>query len=143
VYPFERFSDDAKQVLALAQREAERSRHSYIGTEHVLLALLQAGNATTRRLNELGVDDARAREMIDRVVGREERIVIQQIIPTSRVKKVIELAFDAAQREDAPQVTPHHLLVGLMEEGQGVAAHVLEDLGVTLDAIRANPEDAG
>jgi ATP-dependent Clp protease ATP-binding subunit ClpC len=143
VYPFERFSDDAKRVLTLAQSEAERSRHSYIGTEHILLALLQAGNETTRRLNELGVDEARAREMIDRVVRPEERPVIQQIIPTSRVKRTIELAFAVAEAEAVPLVTPRHLLVALMEEGQGIAVHVLEDLGVTLDTMRADGEGGG
>jgi ATP-dependent Clp protease ATP-binding subunit ClpC len=136
VYPFERFSDDAKEALVSAQKQAEQSRHSYIGTEHLLLGLLSGDTAAARILVGLGVDGTAAREAIERVLGRNERIVIQQIIPTSRVKKVIELAFENAERENSAQVTPEHLVVGLLEEGEGVAAHVLVDMGVTLERFQ-------
>jgi ATP-dependent Clp protease ATP-binding subunit ClpC len=136
VYPFERFSDDAKGVLVAAQREAEQSRHSYIGTEHLLLGLLQGDTAAARILVGMGVDTTAAAEAIGRVLGRSERIVIQQIIPTSRVKKVIDLSFAAAERESSPLVTPEHLVVGLLEEGEGIAAHVLMDMGVTLERFQ-------
>jgi len=141
VYPFERFSDDAKKVLTLAQAEAERAHHSYIGTEHLLLALLTADNDATRVLNGLGVGTENVRATIANVLGRNERIVIQQIIPTSRVKKVIELSFTAAQREGSPLVGPTHLLIALLEEGEGIAAHVLADLGVTLRAVASGRLD--
>ena len=136
MYPFERFSEDAKKVLTRAQTEAERARHSYIGTEHLLLALLDVDAEPKRLLVGLGAAEETVRGAIQNVLGRNERIVIQQIIPTSRVKKVIELSFGAAQREGSAFVTPMHLLIGLMEEGEGIAAHVLQDLGVTLEAIR-------
>jgi len=136
VYPFERFSEDAKDVLVSAQREAEQSRHSYIGTEHMLLGVLRGDTAAARILVGLGVDATAARETIERVLGRNERIVIQQIVPTSRVKKVIELSFDAAERESSELVTAEHLVVGLLEEGEGIAAHVLGDMGVTLERFQ-------
>jgi hypothetical protein len=135
VYPFERFSEDAKKVLTHAQAEAERAHHSYIGTEHLLLALLTSGSEAARILDGLGVDEAKVRATIANVLGRNERIIIQQIIPTSRVKKVIEIAFTVARDEGSSSVTPVHLLIALMEEGEGIAAHVLQDLGVTLDAV--------
>jgi hypothetical protein len=135
LYPFERFTDDAKKVLTLAQAEAERSRHSYIGTEHLLLALVTSDTEAARLLRDLGVEETRVRSTIANVLGRNERIVIQQIIPTSRVKKVIELAFAAARDEGSESVGPMHLLVALVEEGEGIAAHVLKDLGVTPEAL--------
>ena len=137
MYPFERFSEDAKKVLTHAQKEAEQARHSYIGTEHLLLGLLQVDSEARQLLQRLGVDDEKVRATIQSVLGRSERIIIQQIIPTSRVKTVIELSFAAAQREGAGNVTPQHLLIGLLEEGEGIAAHVLQDLGVTLEAVRS------
>jgi hypothetical protein len=137
VYPFEKFSESAKQILTLAQTEAERAHHSYIGTEHLLLGILTSDTGARRTLESLGVDEAKTRATIENVLGRNERIVIQQIIPTSRVKKVIEISFEAARREDSAEVTPEHLLIGLMEEGEGIAAHVLQDLGVTLKAVTA------
>jgi ATP-dependent Clp protease ATP-binding subunit ClpC len=135
VYPFERFSDDAKQVLVGAQKEAEQARHNYIGTEHLLLGLLEVDSEARRLLHRLGVDEERARSTIRSVVVSDHRVLIDKIVPTSRVKTVIELSFAAAQREEASHVTPQHLLIGLMEEGEGIAAHVLQDLGVTLEAV--------
>jgi len=136
VYPFERFSDDAKTVLVSAQQAAESARHSYIGTEHVLLGLLRGDSTAARILVGLGVDETAAAETIGRVLGRNERIVIQQIIPTAQVKKVIELSFAVAERESSPMVTPEHLVIGMLEEGGGVAAHVLGDMGVTLERFQ-------
>jgi ATP-dependent Clp protease ATP-binding subunit ClpC len=135
VYPFERFSDDAKQVLISAQKEAEQVRHNYIGTEHLVLGLLQVDSEARRLLQRLGVDEDKVRSTISSVLGGGERVIAQKIVPTSRVKTVIELSFAAAQREEASHVTPRHLLIGLMEEGEGIAAHVLRDLGVTLEAV--------
>ena len=136
MYPFERFSEDAKDVLVSAQREAEQSRHSYIGTEHMLLGLLRGDTAATRILVGLGVDATAASEAIEKILGRNERIVIQQIVPTSRVKKVIELSFEAAEREGSALVTAEHLVIGLLEEGEGIAAHVLGDMGVSLERFQ-------
>jgi ATP-dependent Clp protease ATP-binding subunit ClpA len=137
VYPFERFSERAKKVLTLAQQEAERSRHSYIGTEHLLLGLLREPEGLAGRvLNNLGVEIGKVRQTIESVLGRNEQIVIQQIIPTSRVKKVIEHSFEEARRMGHDYVGTEHLLLGLLLEGEGIAAHVLNDLGVSLEATR-------
>jgi ATP-dependent Clp protease ATP-binding subunit ClpA len=141
MYPFERFSERAKKVLTLAQEEAERSHRSYIGTEHLLLGLLREGDGLAHRvLATLGVEVANVREIVESVIGRDERIVLQQVIPTSRVKKVIELSFEEAQRMGHPYVGTEHLLLGLLLEGEGIAARVLNDLGVTLTKARAEIE---
>ncbi|MGC1194667.1 MAG: ATP-dependent Clp protease ATP-binding subunit [Candidatus Dormiibacterota bacterium] len=137
MYPFERFTEKAKKVLTLAQDEAERSHHSYIGTEHLLLGLLREGEGLAAKvLANLGVEIDKVRDTIDSVLGRNERIIVQQIIPTSRVKKVIEIAFEEAKRMNNTYVGTEHLLLGLLIEGEGIAAHVLEDLGANLDKVR-------
>ncbi|HXZ99309.1 MAG TPA: Clp protease N-terminal domain-containing protein [Candidatus Binatia bacterium] len=138
MYPFERFTERAKKVLTLAQEEAERSHHSYIGTEHLLLGLLREGSGVAAKvLDNLGVDLGRVRSAIQSVLGKNERILIQQIIPTSRVKTVIEIAFEEARRMGKNYVGTEHLLLGLLIEGEGIAAHVLQDLGATLETVRA------
>src|SRR6202011_5844088 len=130
LYPFERFTERAKKVLTLAQEEAERSHHSYIGTEHLLLGLLREGEGLAAKvLNNLGVEINKVRSTIESVLGRNERIIIQQIIPTSRVKKVIEISFEEARRMGNNYVGTEHLLLGLLIEGEGIAAHVLEVRG--------------
>ena len=137
LYPFERFTERAKKVLTLAQEEAERSHHSYIGTEHLLLGLLREGEGLAAKvLNNLGVEINKVRSTIELVLGRNERIIIQQIIPTSRVKKVIEISFEEARRMGNNYVGTEHLLLGLLIEGEGIAAHVLEDLGANLEKVR-------
>jgi ATP-dependent Clp protease ATP-binding subunit ClpC len=137
MYPFERFTERAKKVLTLAQEEAERSHHSYIGTEHLLLGLLREGEGLAAKvLNNLGVEINKVRATIESVLGRNERIIIQQIIPTSRVKKVIEISFEEARRMGNNYVGTEHLLLGLLIEGEGIAAHVLEDLGANLEKVR-------
>ena len=139
MFPFERFTERAKKVLALAQEEAERSHHSYIGTEHVLLGLLREGDGIAGKvLNNLGVEIEKVRQTVESLVGRDKGLtVLQQIIPTSRVKKVIELSFEEARRTGHNYVGSEHLLLGLLTEGEGIAAHVLLDLGATLGKVRA------
>jgi len=141
VYPFERFTERAKKVLTLAQEEAERSHHSYIGTEHLLLGLFREREGLAAKvLNNLGVEIGMVRQTIESVLGRNDRIIIQQIIPTSRVKKVIEISFDEARRMEHNYVGTEHLLLGLLIEGEGIAAHVLEDLGATAERVRPEIE---
>lgn len=120
VYPFERFTELAKKVLALAQEEAERSHHSYIGTEHVLLGLLREGDGIAAKvLNNLGVEIEKVRPTVESLLGRDKRLTVQQqIIPTSRVKKVIELSFEEARRTGQNYVGSEHLLLGLLTEGK-------------------------
>lgn len=137
VYPFERFTAEAKQVLTRAQGEAERSRHSYIGTEHLLLGLFQVeGAMSSAILADLGVEMGTVREAIAHLLGRNERILIQRIIPTSRVKRVIEIAFEESRQGGGREVGTQHLLLALIIEGDGIAAHVLQDLGVTAGRVR-------
>jgi ATP-dependent Clp protease ATP-binding subunit ClpA len=125
-------------VLTLAQQEAERSHHSYIGTEHLLLGIMALGRGSGyQALVELGIETGKVRETIAAVLGRNERIVIRQVIPTSRVKKVIEISFEEARRMGHNFVDTGHLLMGLVIEGEGVAAHVLEDLGASSATVRA------
>src|SRR5438874_7471439 len=141
MYPFERFTERAKKVLTLAQEEAERSHHSYIGTEHLLLGLLREREGLAGKvIDSLGVEIGKVRETIESVIERNERIIIQQIIPTSRVKKVIEITFEEAREMGHGFVGTEHLLLGLLIEGEGIAAHVLNDLGVTLDKVRPEVE---
>jgi ATP-dependent Clp protease ATP-binding subunit ClpC len=131
-------------VLTLAQEEAERSHHSYIGTEHLLLGLLSEHDGLAAHvLHNLGIETSVVREVIESVLGRNERIMIQQIIPTSRVKKVIELSFEEARRLGTNYVGTEHVLLGLLLEGEGIAAHVLQDLGATLEKVRAEIERLG
>ena len=137
VYPFERFTEDAKKVLTLAQEEAERGHHSYIGTEHLLLGILRNGDGPgALALASLKVRIEAVRDLIESVLGHSEQVVIQQIIPTSRVKKVIEFAFEESRRQGHNFVDSGHLLVALMLEGEGIAAHVMQDLGVTFDRVK-------
>jgi ATP-dependent Clp protease ATP-binding subunit ClpA len=136
MYPFERFNEDAKRTLTLAQEEAERAHHSYIGTEHLLLGLLRNESGTAYRvLTDLGISIEPVRETIASVLGQNERIQIQQIIPTSRVKQVIEISFEEARRMGHNFADTGHLLMGLVIEGEGIAAHVLSDLGATLEKV--------
>jgi ATP-dependent Clp protease ATP-binding subunit ClpA len=138
VYPFEKFTEEAKKVLTHAQEEAERGHHSYIGTEHLLLGILRQGDGSGgKALRSLSISIDEVRIKIESVLGTNERILIQQVIPTSRVKKVIELAFEESRREGHNYVDSGHLLVALMLEGEGIAAHVLMELGVTEEKAKA------
>ncbi|HEX4212615.1 MAG TPA: Clp protease N-terminal domain-containing protein [Candidatus Dormibacteraeota bacterium] len=141
MYPFERFTDEAKRTLTLAQEEAETTRHSYIGTEHLLVALIANTDGIAHRvLTGLGLEIEKLREEVGAVLERDEHAVIQQIIPTSRVKKVIEISFEEARRTGSNHVGTEHLLLGLLIEAEGIAARVLEDLGASLDRVRAETE---
>lgn len=140
LYPFERFSESAKEVLTLAQREAERADHSYIGTEHLLLGVIEQDGLGGKALKALGLNLQAVRDAIDAVVGRGGRTIIKELIPTSQVKRVIEIAFEEAQRERTSYVGSEHLLVGLMIEGQGIGPQVLADMGVTVDKVRSEVE---
>jgi ATP-dependent Clp protease ATP-binding subunit ClpA len=141
VYPFERFTETSKKVLTLAQEEAVREHHSYIGTEHILLGLLRVPESVAGVvLDRLNVDVLDVRRIIDRTLGANERIVIQQIIPTSRVKKIIEISFTEARRMGHGFVGTEHLLLGMLIEAEGVGAHVLNELGANLENVTAEVE---
>ena len=134
---FEKFSERARRVLSLAQEEAQRFNHNYIGTEHILLGLVrETEGGAAKVLANLNVELAKVRSAVEFIIGRGERPTPGDIGLTPRAKKVIELAVDEARRLDHHYIGTVHLLIGLMREGEGVAAGVLESLGVTLEKVR-------
>ena len=134
---FEKFSERARRVLSLAQEEAQRFNHNYIGTEHVLLGLVRETDGIAAKvLANLGVELNKVRSAVEFIIGRGERATPGEIGLTPRAKKVIELAVDEARRLNHHHIGTEHLLIGLMREGEGVAAGVLESLGVNLDKVR-------
>jgi ATP-dependent Clp protease ATP-binding subunit ClpC len=135
---FEKFSERARRVLSLAQEEAQRFNHNYIGTEHILLGLVRETEGVAARvLSNLGVELSKVRSAVEFIIGRGEKAVPGEIGLTPRAKKVIELAVDEARRLNHSYIGTEHLLIGLLREGEGVAAGVLESLGVTLEKIRS------
>jgi len=135
---FEKFSERARRVLSLAQEEAQRFNHSYISTEHILLGLVRETEGVAAKvLSSMGVELNKVRSAVEFIIGRGERAASAEIGLTPRAKKVIELAVDEARRLNHHYIGTEHLLIGLMREGEGVAAGVLESLGVDLDKVRA------
>ena len=135
---FEKFSERARRVLSLAQEEAQRFNHNYIGTEHILLGLVRETEGVAARvLSSLAVDLSKVRSAVEFIIGRGEKPAQGEIGLTPRAKKVVELAVDEARRMNHTYIGTEHLLIGLLREGEGVAAGVLESLGVTLDKVRA------
>jgi len=135
-YPFDRFSDHAKEMLKCAQVEAEKSRASFIGTEHLLLAAFcDPQSDSARILQSIGVEESAARPAIEAAVKRGIPKRAAGILPTSRVKRVIEMAFNICGTMGAPLVGTNHLLLALAAEGEGVAAHVLGELGATRERL--------
>jgi ATP-dependent Clp protease ATP-binding subunit ClpA len=136
--PFDRFSDRAKRVLALAQDEAMRFNHNYIGTEHILLGLIrEEEGVAARALRALGVELDKARAALGFIVGRGDAATTPSEITLSpRTKKVIELAIDESRKLGSNFVNTEHMLLGLAREGEGIASGILESLGITMDKIR-------
>jgi ATP-dependent Clp protease ATP-binding subunit ClpC len=123
--------------LSLAQEEAQRFQHNYIGTEHLLLGLVREGEGVAAKvLSNLGVDLDKVRQAVENIIGRGDRVVFGEIGLTPRAKKVIELAVDEARRLNHHYIGTEHLLLGLVREGEGIAAGVLESLGVNLEKVR-------
>ena len=134
---FDKFTERARKVLSLAQEEAQRFQHNYIGTEHLLLGLVREGEGVAAKvLSNLGVELYQVRNAVEFIIGRGDRIVLGEIGLTPRAKKVIELAVDEARRLNHHYIGTEHLLLGLVREGEGIAAGVLESLGVNLEKVR-------
>jgi ATP-dependent Clp protease ATP-binding subunit ClpC len=134
---FDKFTERAKKVLVLAQEEAQRFNHNYIGTEHLLLGLVREGEGIAAKvLSNLGVELNKVRSAVEFIIGRGDRMVIGDISLTPRAKKVIELAVEEARRLNHNYIGTEHLLLGLVREGEGIAAGVLESLGVNLEKVR-------
>src|SRR5882762_1637284 len=133
-----RFTERAQRVILIAQEEAKRLNHDYVGTEHILLGLIALGEGVAAQvLANLGVDLRRVRTEIEKIVGTGDNVMLLGEIPfTPRAKKVLELAVEEAQNMGHSHVGTEHLLLGLIREEEGVAAQVLENLGVRLDIVR-------
>src|SRR6266516_5957772 len=135
---FDRFTKRARHVLVLSQEEAQRFQQSSIGTEHLLLGLLREGEGVAAQvLSNLGIEVDKVRHAVEAIIGRGERIVLGEIGLTPRAKKVMELAMDEARRLNHRFIGTEHLLLGLIREGEGIAAGVLENLGLHLEQVRA------
>jgi len=135
---FEKFSERARRVLTIAQEEARQMNHSYIGTEHVLLGLAREEEGVAAKvLTNLGVSLNKVRSAVEFRGSRGERPSTGETGLTPRAKRVIELAIDEARQLGHNYIGTEHLLLGLLREGEGVAAGVLDSLGVTLERARA------
>ncbi|EAG9231466.1 ATP-dependent Clp protease ATP-binding subunit [Listeria monocytogenes] len=133
---FGRFTQRAQKVLALSQEEAMRLNHSNLGTEHILLGLVREGEGiAAKALYELGISSEKVQQEVEGLIGHGEKAVTT-IQYTPRAKKVIELSMDEARKLGHTYVGTEHILLGLIREGEGVAARVLSNLGISLNKAR-------
>ena len=135
---YNRFSERAQRAILIAQEEAKRLNHDYVGTEHVLLGLVALNEGVAAQvLANLTVDLKRVRAEIEKIVGTGDNMMQLGEIPfTPRAKKVLELAVEEAQKMGHTYVGTEHILLGLIREEEGVAARVLENLGVRMEVVR-------
>jgi ATP-dependent Clp protease ATP-binding subunit ClpC len=134
---FDRFTQRARTVLRLAQEEAQRLHHNYIGTEHLLLGLVREGEGLAAKvLISMGVSLPTIRERVEHIIGRGKQLTTGELRLTPRAKKVFELAVDEAHRLNHSCIGTEHLLLGMIREGEGIAAGVLEDLDIGLQRVR-------
>jgi ATP-dependent Clp protease ATP-binding subunit ClpA len=134
---FERFTDRARRVVVLAQEEARLLNHNYVGTEHLLLGLIhEAEGVAAKALELLGIRLEVVRAQVEQIVGRGQRAPTGHIPFTPRAKKVLELSLREAKQLGHNYIGTEHILLGLIREGEGVAAHVLVKLGADLSRAR-------
>src|SRR6516165_6779700 len=135
---FERFTDRARKVMALANQEAQRFNHEYIGTEHILLGLVKEGSGVAANvLKNLDIDLRKVRLEVEKIVQPGPDRVTQGKLPQApRAKKVIEYSIEEARSLNHNYVGTEHLLLGLLREQEGVAAQVLTNLGLKLEDVR-------
>jgi ATP-dependent Clp protease ATP-binding subunit ClpC len=134
---WERFTQRARRVLSLAQEEAERLNHSYIGSEHVLVGLLrEEGGVAGRVLRELGLDEQRVQAMVERLSGVGTRTPFTKIELSPSTKRILELAVDEARRMGQHYISTEHLLLGMVRQNEGVAMDVLRKFGISAEQIR-------
>jgi hypothetical protein len=134
---FERFTDRARRVIVLAQREARRLAHNYIGTEHILLGLLSEGEGVAAKaLESLGISLDAVRQQVEEIIGRGQEALSGHIPFTLRAKKVIELSLREALQLGNNHIDTEHILLALIREGGGVAAQVLVVLGADPNRVR-------
>jgi len=136
---FERFTEKAIKVIMLAQEEARRLGHNFVGTEQILLGLIGEGTGiAAKTLKSMGVNLKDARVEVEKIIGRGSGFVAVEIPFTPRAKRVLELSWDEARQLGHNYIGTEHLLLGLIREGEGVAARVLENLGVDLTKVRSH-----
>jgi ATP-dependent Clp protease ATP-binding subunit ClpC len=134
---FERFTNRARRVVVLAQEEARLLNHNYIGTEHLLLGLIHEGEGVAARaLESLGISLEAVRAQVEEIIGQGETAPGGHIPFTPRAKKVLELALREAKQFGHNSIGTEHILLGLVREGEGVAAQVLDKLGADLPRVR-------
>ena len=136
---FERFTEKAMKVIMLAQEEARRLGHNFVGTEQVLLGLIgESTGVGAKALKTMGVTLKDARAEVEKIIGRGSGFVAVEIPFTPRAKRVLELSWDEARQLGHNYIGTEHLLLGLIREGEGVAVRVLENLGVDLNKLRSS-----
>lgn len=134
---FERFTDRARRIVVLAQEEARALNHNYIGTEHLLLGMIQEGDGIAAKVMEiLKISPGAVRDQVRQVIGEGQQPPSGHIPFTPRGKKVLELALREALQLGANYIGTEHILLGLIREGEGVGAQVLAGLGAELNAVR-------
>jgi ATP-dependent Clp protease ATP-binding subunit ClpA len=134
---FERFTDRARSVVVLAQEEARMFKHNYIGTEHILLGLAHEGEGVAAKaLEAMGVSLAAVRSQVEAIIGRGQAEPTGHIPFTPRAKKVLELSLRESLQLGHNYIGTEHILLGLIREGEGVAAQVLQKLGADHDRVR-------
>ena len=134
---FERFTDRARRVVVLAQEEARMLNHNYIGTEHILLGLIHEGEGVAAKaLESLGISLEAVREQVQEIIGQGQQAPTGHIPFTPRAKKVLELSLREALQLGHNYIGTEHILLGLIREGEGVAAQVLVKLGADLNRVR-------
>jgi ATP-dependent Clp protease ATP-binding subunit ClpA len=134
---FERFTDRARRVVVLAQEEARMLNHHYVGTEHILLGLVHEGEGVAAKaLDSLGIGLETVREKVEETIGRGEKPPSGHIPFTPRTKKVLELSLRESLQLGHNYIGTEHILLGMISEGEGVAAQVLVGLGADLDRVR-------
>src|SRR5690625_166014 len=133
---FGRFTERAQKVLALSERRSNRLGHNNIGTEHILLGLIREGDGiAAKALKELGLEIKTIQSEVEKLIGKGNH-PMQTVHYTPRAKKVVELSQDEARKLGHPYVGTEHILLGLIREGEGVAARVLHNLDVSLNKAR-------
>jgi len=136
---FERFTEKAIRVIMLAQEEARHLGHNFVGTEQILLGLIGEGTGVAAKtLKAMGITLKDARAEVEKIIGRGSGFVAVEIPFTPKAKRVLELSWDEARQLGHSYIGTEHLLLGLIREGEGVAARVIENLGVDLNKVRSN-----
>ena len=133
-----RFTENAQKIILIAQEEAKRLNHDYVGTEHILLGLSAIeGTVSNKILTGLGVTFRKVRLEIEKMVGIGDTIMLLGEIPfTPRAKKVLEFSVEESQMLGTDHIGTEHILLGLIREEEGMASRILENLGLNLDAVR-------